>query len=37
MSYSLIEKYYPNLSEEQKEQFRKLDELYRDWNSKINI
>lgn len=37
MSYSLIEKYYPNLSEEQKEQFRKLDELYRDWNSKINV
>lgn len=34
---SIIEKYFPNLSEEQKSQFAALDALYQDWNSKINV
>ncbi|MGB5927080.1 MAG: 16S rRNA (guanine(527)-N(7))-methyltransferase RsmG, partial [Cyclobacteriaceae bacterium] len=34
---SLIYKYFPNLSEKQKQQFEALDELYRDWNAKINL
>ena len=29
--------YYPNLSPEQMEQFSKLKELYKDWNTKINV
>lgn len=33
----LIEKYFPTLSEEQHQQFSALDELYHDWNSKINV
>jgi len=33
----IILKYFPNLTEEQINQFAMLDELYRDWNSKINI
>lgn len=33
----LIEKYFPMLSEEQHQQFSALDELYHDWNSKINV
>ncbi len=33
----LILKYFPNLSENQKEQFAQLDALYHDWNSKINV
>lgn len=33
----LILKYFPNLTEKQIEQFSKLGELYRDWNSKINV
>ncbi len=33
----LIEKYFPELTEKQKEQFSKLYELYFDWNSKINV
>lgn len=33
----LILKYFPNLSEVQKEQFSKLFDLYSDWNSKINV
>lgn len=32
-----ILKYFPNLSEEQKNQFSQLYELYADWNSKINV
>lgn len=32
-----ILKYFPTLTDEQTEQFRMLDELYRDWNSKINV
>lgn len=33
----LIEKYFPNLTERQREQFDQLDALYRDWNAKINV
>jgi 16S rRNA (guanine527-N7)-methyltransferase len=32
-----ILKYFPNLSDIQKEQFAKLDFLYHDWNEKINV
>lgn len=32
-----ILKYFPNLTDIQKEQFEKLDFLYHDWNEKINI
>ena len=34
---NLIEKYFPNLTDEQRRQFAMLDELYRDWNAKINV
>lgn len=37
MSVELILKYFPNLTEEQKSQFEKLEELYKDWNEKINV
>lgn len=33
----LILKYFPKLTERQKEQFAALPELYGDWNSKINV
>lgn len=33
----LIEKYFPNLTSVQKEQFAQLLPLYRYWNSKINV
>ena len=33
----IIQKYFPTLSAEQKRQFAALDELYHDWNSKINV
>lgn len=33
----IIEKYFKELSERQREQLAKLDELYRDWNGKINV
>ncbi len=32
-----IEKYFSQLSEEQKSQFAALDALYHDWNEKINV
>ncbi len=32
-----IDKYFPNLTAEQRERFVALDALYRDWNSKINV
>ncbi|QLE01863.1 16S rRNA (guanine(527)-N(7))-methyltransferase RsmG [Galbibacter sp. BG1] len=37
MSVALIEKYFPTLTEHQKKQFSQLGELYKDWNSKINV
>ncbi|MDE0535947.1 16S rRNA (guanine(527)-N(7))-methyltransferase RsmG [Tenacibaculum sp. L6] len=33
----LIKKYFGNLTETQLEQFSKLQELYQDWNLKINV
>ena len=33
----IIDKYFPNLSQRQKEQFQNLDTLYREWNTKINV
>lgn len=33
----IILKYFPNLTEEQKQQFAMLDGLYHDWNAKINV
>ena len=33
----LIEKYFPELTEKQKQQFGQLSALYKDWNSKINV
>lgn len=33
----IILKYFPNLTETQIEQFSKLQELYKDWNLKINV
>jgi len=37
MTASIIFNYFPELSIEQKEQFEKLDFLYKDWNQKINV
>ncbi len=34
---SLIDKYFPNLTLIQQEQFEQLDLLYKDWNAKINV
>lgn len=33
----IIEKYFPNLTDKQRTQFAALQELYADWNSKINV
>jgi len=33
----IILKYFPNLSETQRQQFAALYDLYKDWNSKINV
>ncbi len=37
MTASIIFDYFPELSSEQKEQFKKLEFLYKDWNQKINV
>lgn len=34
---SLIEKYFPEISSEQREQFTALYDLYAEWNAKINV
>ena len=34
---SLIEKYFPEISSEQREQFSALYDLYAEWNAKINV
>ena len=36
-SITLIEKYFPQLSEQQKQQFTQLGELYIHWNAQINL
>lgn len=33
----LLEKYFPDLTEDQKTKFTKLQHLYEDWNLKINV
>ena len=33
----IIQKYFPNLSAGQQQQFAALDALYREWNAKINV
>ena len=33
----IIKNYFPELTEIQVNQFEKLEELYKDWNSKINV
>ena len=33
----LISKYFPDISDTQRQQFEALDALYRDWNEKINV
>ena len=33
----IILKYFPNLTQEQIKKFQMLDELYHDWNAKINV
>lgn len=37
MALDIILKYFPNLTEIQKEQFQKLESLYLEWNEKINV
>lgn len=37
MQVKLIEKYFPNLSQKQKNQFAQLEKLYAEWNEKINV
>lgn len=37
MNFDIIIKYFPNLSENQKNQLSKLYLLYKDWNAKINV
>jgi 16S rRNA (guanine527-N7)-methyltransferase len=34
---SIINHYFPNLTEKQKKQFAQLGDLYREWNEKINV
>ena len=37
MKADIIFKYFPDLSQAQKEQFEKLSDLYSSWNEKINV
>ena len=37
MNPEVIYKYFPDLSQNQREQIEKLGPLYRDWNSRINV
>ena len=37
MTVETLFEYFPNLTENQQEQFRKLETLYKDWNIKINV
>lgn len=37
MNANLVFKYFPNLSEIQQKQFLQLEDLYKDWNQKINV
>lgn len=37
MGLEVITKYFADFTDEQMEQFAKMEELYKDWNSKINV
>lgn len=37
MQADIIQTYFPDLSERQREQIEALDELYHEWNAKINV
>lgn len=37
MTTEIIKKNFPHINEQQERQFAMLDELYRDWNAKINV
>lgn len=37
MTVEIVFKYFPNLSDTQRNQFLLLEELYKDWNQKINV
>lgn len=37
MKIELIKKYFPDLTEEQIEQFEKLEPVYKEWNAMINV
>lgn len=36
-TFSLVTSYFPDLTEDQKDKFSRLEELYRDWNARINV
>lgn len=36
-SIALVEKYFDNLTDKQREQFSRLGEVYAEWNAKINV
>ncbi|UGU14536.1 16S rRNA (guanine(527)-N(7))-methyltransferase RsmG [Sinomicrobium kalidii] len=37
MPFDIIQKYFPGLPEEQKERFKRLEPLYTEWNTRINV
>lgn len=37
MDYTIVKKYFPEITENQLNQFQSLQPLYEDWNSKINV
>ena len=37
LTAEIVHKFFPELTEQQRDQFAKLDGLYRDWNAKINV
>ena len=37
MDYTIVKKYFPEITENQLLQFQSLQALYEDWNSKINV
>lgn len=37
MPIDIIQKYFPGLTDLQRQQFAQLDNLYREWNAKINV
>ena len=37
MTFNIISQYFPDLSSKQKEQFARLEDLYKLWNAQINV